>query len=203
MTAVLKSRFFPHLFAVFQALLHLALVASGYWMASRNEKQFDAVEFIRQDLERPLFEPYGFCGAWTSYTFGQSAALGLDVPVYVAGTIFHELINWEASCVEAMMTPRGNIIVTILALPIWFLVGLGIRRMASRRWRPKATGKVVPITQLALIPLPFAVLLLPIGILSFAWDPGTAARLTGLALWLLYLPLFAAERLRRWPFKHI
>jgi hypothetical protein len=102
------SRWFPLILAFSLATLHIGLIGSDYWAAARNEKHFDAQQFVRRDLERPLFEVCGFCGAWTHYAAGQSAALGLDLPAYLAATLLHSAVNWRATCVDALTTPRDR-----------------------------------------------------------------------------------------------
>jgi hypothetical protein len=84
---LLTSRWFPIVLAVVQIIRHVGLFGFGYWSAVQHEKRFDAGEFIRRDFARPLFKPYGFCGAWTHYSFYQSADFGLDLPAYVGAML--------------------------------------------------------------------------------------------------------------------
>jgi hypothetical protein len=198
----LTSRWFPIILAISQAARYVAFLGYDYWAAARYTRHFDAVRFIRRDLARPLFEPSGFCGAWTDYGFGQSATLGLDLPAYVAATLFHSLVNWEVACFDTLTTPRGQIIVALFVLPAWFLVGLSMRRMAKHRWRRRATGRVSRmIVGLGLIPLPIGLLALGVGIVGiFVSEAGVVVRMAGTAFWIITLGLLSAERLGVWPF---
>jgi hypothetical protein len=185
-----------------QTVRHLAMIAYTYWVVAQNERRFDVGEFIRKDLARPLFEPYGFCGAWTHYAYGQSAVLGLDLPAYAAATLLHSVITWQTSCVDALTTPRGHILSSAFVLPLWFLVGLSIRRFAQRRWHRRVEGRIMrALVALGLIPLPFGLLGLLFSVVGlFVSDIGLSLRLAGIAFWTLYLAALAAERLRIWPF---
>jgi hypothetical protein len=178
------------------------MIACTYWAAAQNESRFNVSQFIRRDLARPMFEPYGFCGAWTHYASGQSAVLGLDLPAYAAATLLRSAMTWQASCIDAITTPRGHILSTAFVLPFWFLVGLSMRRLAQRRWHPRVEGRIKrALIALGLIPLPFGVLALMFSVLGlFVSDVGLSVRLAGIAFWMLYAAALAAERLRIWPF---
>lgn len=115
------TRWFPIILAVLQTARHLAFVGYDYWTVAQNEKHFDAGQFIRRDLTRPLFEPHGFCGAWTTYSAGQTVVLGLDLPAYIGATLLHSAMAAKPSCVDALTTPRCQIIVAVCVLPLWFL----------------------------------------------------------------------------------
>ncbi len=195
----MTRHWFPHVLALLQAMLHLCLVSSTYWTATLRDENFDAMRFLRADLERPLFEPYGFCGAWSHLSAGQAAALGLDFPAYLAASLLHRAIVQQASCVEAVMTPRGHILVTALALPVWFWVGLSLQRLARRRWPSRVQERaIVPIGS---IPLPLAVLGLISSYSAFLLlEWGLALQLAGMAGWGLFMATLAAEKLRVWPF---
>ena len=134
------SVWFPPIFAFVQTTRHVGMLAYTYWAARQYESRFDAGAYIREDLARPLFEPYGFCGAWTHYASGQSAVLGLDFPAYAAATMLHSAITWHLSCVDALTTPRGNFISTAFVFPLWFFLGLSIRRLANGRWHQPVQG---------------------------------------------------------------
>jgi hypothetical protein len=189
-------------FALLNLLRHLAFIGTAYWRASMNER-FDAVRFILDDVERPLFEPYGFCGAWVSYTVGQSAAFGLDLPAYIAATILHSAVNWEITCIDALTTPRGQILTALFVFPLWFQVGLSFQRFGQRRWRPKVEGGFRRgLAWLGLVPLPLGFLGVLFSILgAFSQESSGAARLAGIAFWAFYVAALAAERL--WPFDHV
>ena len=153
------SRWFPPLLALLQTVRHLCMIAYKHWAVAQNESRFDVDQFIRRDLARTLFEPYGFCGAWTHYASGQSAVLRLDLPAYAAATLLHSAMTWQASCIDANTTPRGNNLCAAFVLPLWFLVGLSIRRLAQRRWHRRVEGRIKRgLIALELIPLPFGVL---------------------------------------------
>ena len=202
-TEAVTSRWFPLIFALFQAMRHLGMIAYGYWLAEQNQMHFDVAEFIREDLARPLFEPYGFCGA--CYSTGQTAVLGLDFPAYAAVTLLHSAMTGGASCVDALMTPRGHILSTAFVLPLWYFVGLGIRRFGQRRWRNRAEGRARwALIALWLLPLPVGVLLLLVSVVSlFVSDLGFSVRAAGSAFRFLYPSALAAERLRVWPFNRL
>lgn len=196
------SRWFPPILAFLQIARHLGLVGYDYWAAAHNQNRFDVGEFLRRDLERPLFEPYGFCDGWTHYTFGQSAVLGLDLPAYAGATLLYSAINWHAECVDALTTPRGQIIAAVFVLLLWFLVGLSIRRLAQRRWRRPLVGRFSrALVSLGLVLIPFGLLGLFFSVVgAFVSEGGLSVRMAGLALWMLYLAALTAERLRVWPF---
>jgi len=178
------------------------MIACTYWVVAQNGSRFDVGEFIRKDLARPLFEPYGFCGAWTHYASGQSAVLGLDLPAYAVATVLHSVMTRQTSCVDALTTPRGHILSAAFVLPLWFFVGLSIRRLAQRRWHHRAEGRIRRASiALGLIPLPFGLLGLLFSLVGlFVSDIGQSIRLAGIAFWTLYVAALAAERLRIWPF---
>jgi hypothetical protein len=196
------SRWFPLILALLQTARHVGLIGYDYWAAAHNDKRFDLGEFLQRDLARPLFEPYGFCGAWAHYSSGQSAVLGLDLPSFIAATLLHSAINWRASCVDALTTPRGQIITAALVPVTWFFIGLSIRRLAQRRWRQRTTGRFFrTVASLGLLLVPLGLLGLLFAVVSlFVSDIGSSLRLAGLAFWMLYLATLIAERLRVWPF---
>lgn len=197
------SRWFPLGFALSVTTLHIALIGSDYLAATRNDKRFDARQFIRRDLNRPLFEEYGFCDAWTYYTAGQSAALGLDLPAYLAATLLHSSVNWQVTCVDALITPRGQIVTAAFVPPLWFAVGLSVRRLAQRRWRHRTTGWLPrALICLGLALFPIGVVTLIFGVLGLLFrDLSLSVRLAGFAFWLFYFSILCAERLRVWPYK--
>jgi len=160
---------------------------------------------VRRDLERPLFEVYEFCGAWTHYPAGQSIALGLDLPAYLAATLLHSAVNLRATCVDALLTPRGQIVTALFVPPLWLLVGLSIRRLAQRRWRHATAGRFSrALVSLGLMPLPLGIFALLVGALGlFVSDVSLSARLAGFAFWMFYISTLSAERLRLRPFKSI
>ncbi len=198
------SRWFPPIFALLQTVRHLGLIGYAYWVAAQREKQFDVGAFLQRDLALPLFEPSGFCSAFVHYTSDQFAAQGLDFPTYMGAILLQSAMNGWTDCVASLTTPRGQILTAAFVPPVWFVVGLSIRRLAQRRWRRKTTGMITPaLVSLGLIPLPFGLLglLLSFGLLySDVWH---SVRVVGLAFWTLYLATLAAERLRVRPFDQI
>jgi hypothetical protein len=196
------SRWFPPILAFLQTARYLGLVGYDYWAAAQNLKRFNVGEFLRRDLARPLFEPYGFCGGWTHYASGQSAVLGLDLPAYAGATLLYSATNRQAGCVDALTTPRGQIVTAVFVLPLWYLVGLSIRRLAQRRWRRRITGRLSrTMVSTGLISLPFGLLALLFSIVGvFVSEVGLSVRLAGFAFWALYLATLTAEHLRVWPF---
>lgn len=193
------------MFALMQTLRHAGMLAYSYWSVSQYEKNFNAWEFIRRDLARPLLEPFGFCGAWTHYGFTQSAVLGLDLPIYAIATILHSAMTAQASCVDALTTPRGHIVTAALALPVWFLAGLGLRRLGLRQWRRPASSKALRALFYLLLPSGVlgGLLLALAATAPLVSDLGLSVRLLGLESWFVWLGLLSAERLRVWPFAHL
>lgn len=178
------------------------MLGYGYWLVQQNAPGFDVLDFIRRDWARPLFEPFGFCGEWARYASLQTAVLGLDFPVYAAATVLHGIISAQPSCVDALTTPRGHLITTSLALPVWLLIGFSIRRMVQQRWRHLATTSWLRcLLALAILPAAFCLFLLALSLIALAVSgTGDAIRLLGLGAWFTYAGALAAERLRVWPF---
>jgi hypothetical protein len=181
-----------------QTVRHVGFIGYDYW---RYEERIRVVDFVKRDLARPLFEPSGFCGAWISYSPGQTADFGLDMPAYAAGVILHSVVNRHLACDATFTTPRGQIVAAVFVLPVWFFAGLSIRRLAHRRWRRRAKRQW-------RIPLWFCLFGAPLGFVMlassfagvFVSGFGSALRAAGLAFWLCALAGVAAERLRVWPF---
>lgn len=192
------SRWFPITLALLQTVRHVGFIGYDYL---HYEERFKVIDFVKRDLARPLFEPSGFCGAWVSYSSGQAADLGLDMPAYAAGVLLHSAINRSPACDATLTTPRGQIIAAAFVLPVWLLAGLSIRRLAQRRWRRRASRGW-------RLPWLFGLLVAPLGFLMFAFGLvgtfvsgfGSALRAFGLAFWLLGFGGLTAERLRVWPF---
>jgi hypothetical protein len=199
---LLTSRWFPIVLAVVQIVRHIGLLGFGYWSTTQHEKRFDAGQFIRRDLARPLFEPYGFCGAWTQYSALQSADFGFDLPAYASAMLFYSAVTRQPTCIDAFATPRGQIIAAAFVAPVWFCFGLGVRRLAQRRWRRQATGRIARVFLFfCVIPglLGFVAFLLSIVGLMMS-DASVSARMAGTGFWSLCLGAWGAERLRIWPF---
>lgn len=201
----LTSRWFPLVFGLLQTARYFALIGYDYWAVARHERRFDVATFVRKDLARPLFEPYGFCGAWSSYSFGQSAVLGVDVPAYSAGMLLYASISGQGTCVDALTTPRWQTLTGLCVFPLWYLVGLSARRIALRRWRRRVSGRI-PRAILSLGWVPFvlgslALLMSLVG--AFFSGAGLSVRMAGIAFWMLYWARLAAEGLRVWPFEWI
>lgn len=181
------------------------MLAYDYWNASRSAKSFNVTEFVARDFARPLFAPHEFCDAWVSHTSGQEAAFGIDLPAYAVAVIVHSVVTGQPSCLDALTSPRGQLITAPFVLFTWYFVGLSLRRLAQRRWRPRSVRWTSRLCwNIALMPLPFGVLCLLFTPFALIFSrPATALHLAGAALWLLYLNLLAAERLRLWPFRRI
>lgn len=201
----LTFRWFPAVLAVLQVVRYLTFVGFAYWKAEHHEKIFDAGQFIRQDLARPFFQPYEFCGAWVTYSAFDSANLGLDFPAYAGATLLHSAITASPSCVDALLTPRGQVFVVVFVPFLWYLVGLGIRRIAQRRWCHQSQKRIARVFLFpSMISLPFGIATLLFTVLSLlSSDVSVSIRLAGLAFWSLLLAGWAAERLRVWPFARI
>jgi hypothetical protein len=183
--------------------IHFGLLSYDYSDASRSQAHINVVQLLRRDLERPFFEPYGFCGAWVLYSSGQSTDLGLNFPAYVGATLAHSALSQRVSCVDALMTPRGQILTSLFVPPIWFMVGLSFRRMAGRRWRRTIAGQAArALLSIGLLLLPLGILLLVLGLLSlFISESSQLGKVFGLAFWMFYISTLIAERLWVWPFK--
>ncbi len=181
----ITGKWFPLVLAVGQTVRHIGLITYGYWAAVQTEKRFDVEEFMRQDLARPLFEPYGFCGGHRPHGTVFTANVGLDLPVYWSALVLHSVVNWQPSCDDALMTPRGQLITAALVPPFWFLVGLSVRRLAQRRWRRRTTRPITRVLlSFGLIPLPFAVLGLLLNVLGlFVSSVWSSIQVAGISLW--------------------
>lgn len=192
------SRWFPLMLALLQTVRHVSCLAYDYLDYEERSK---VIDFVKRDLARPLFQPSGFCGAWVSYSSGQTANLGLDMPAYAAGGLLHSAVNRSPACDLTLTTPRGQIIAAAFVFPVWWFAGLSIRRLAQRRWRRHASRRW-------RLPLWCCLLVAPLGFLMLAFSVagvfvgtiGSALRALGLAFWLLAFATLAAERLRVWRF---
>jgi hypothetical protein len=198
--SVIKSQWFPAMLALAQTALYLGLIAYGYWTDQHELRHFDALAFIKEDLERPFFERYEFCGDWIRFSNTQSVLAGLELPVYFLGGLLYEVMTWGQTCPEMLIVPRGQVILATLVSPVWFLVGLSIRRLGQHRWRPRAQR---PWTRAMLIftllPTLFGIPAVLIGTLGLVIS-NESARLLFAGFWMLYAAALAAERLRIWPF---
>ncbi len=194
---MLASTWFAPMFALAQTLRHVSMLAHGYWIANQSAKNFDAWEFIRRDLSRPLFEPFDFCGAWTHHDFGQAAVISLDLPVYLIVTILHSALTGQASCVDALTTPRGHVVTATLAFPIWFLAGLGLRRFGLEAWRSPARSAVLRRALSFL--LPFGALGCLLLVLGAVAAPVAAPVAGPVCLFVSSVWGFGSPGRERWP----
>lgn len=202
---LVTTKWFPILLALAQLTRHLALIGYDYWLAAEGEKNFDVHRFVAEDFGRPFFQPSGFCGAWISYSSIQTATNGIDFPAYVLTALVFSVASGQAACVDSAMSPRGQVVTAPIVFVVWLLAGGTTRRLALRRWRAPAARRLVRgLLNLAWIPAAFgifcAVAAIPASIFS-GFDHGIQA--LGLAAWLLFPALLAAERLRSWPFHQI
>lgn len=200
---LLTSRWFPTVLAVVQIVRHIGLLGFGYWSAMQYEKRFDAGQFIRRDFARPLFEPYGFCGAWTHYSWWQSADFGLDLPAYLGAMLLHSAVTRQPTCIDSFSTPRGQLIAAAFVGPVWFCFGLGVRRLARRRFRRPAGGRIRrALLFVCVVQGAFAFAVLPLSVAALAFSDASASiHAMGISFWSLSLATWAAERLRVWPFR--
>jgi hypothetical protein len=80
----------------------------------------------------------------------------------------------HATCIDAATTPRGQILTIAFVFPIWFMVGLSIRRLANQHWhRPVTLGVAQAFAWLGLVRLPigvFALLYAVLGLLVFSFS---------------------------------
>lgn len=185
-----------------QTIRYAAMTAYGYWAVAQSEGEGVVKDLILRDLARPLFEPYGFCGGWTHCGPVGDARIAFDAPAFFAATIVQSVATGEVTCVDAVMTVRGQILTALFVPLLWLLVGFSMRRLGQRRWRPETTGSFrrLLLTVLllpGLVTLPFVILGVP---LLFA-SPWLSLRLWGHAFWMIYPTLLCAERLRVWPFQ--
>ena len=201
MHRILTAAWFPAAFALLQTVRYFAFLAHGYWIESRPNSGFHGFAYIREDLSYPLFGEYGFCGGWASYMQGQFATFGIDSPAYLAGLLLHEAVNGAATCLDALSTPRGHLIVAPFVFLFWLLPGITLRRVVQRGFhRPWRALLPRTLAYLALLLLPIGLLLLLASIIYVVraeWF--LPFRLAGLAFWCLYLSALAAERLRTLP----
>jgi hypothetical protein len=187
--------------AVVQTLAYFGLLGYDYWIGARDEKLANVREYVRRDFGRPLFEPSGWCGAYTRYGFGQSAVLGIDLPAHVSASLLLSLVIWQPSCAESLITPRGQLITAAFVPALWLLLGTSIRRLAQRRWHKHVVGRLRLVPALGLIALPVALVCIVFSVIMvFASAFSLSVRLAGFAFWMFYIATLAAERLRVWPF---
>lgn len=198
----LTSRWFPLVFGLLQTARYFALVGYDYWAAAQNESRFDVTAFVRRDLDRPLFESAGWCGAYVQYAFGQSAVFGIDLPAYPVAMLLQASITRQATCLDTLTSPRGQIVAGLCVLPVWYLVGLSARRIALRRWRRRVIGRIPrAILSLGWVPLVLGILALLMSLVgAFVSGAGQSVRMAGIAFWMLYWAGLASERLRAWPY---
>lgn len=181
------------------------MIAYGYWNALVNECNFGLESYLRKDLARPFFERYEFCDAWHNYNTSDAATMSIDLPAYVLASLTHSLGAGELSCVDALGTPRGQIIALAFVPLVWYLIGKSVRRLAKLQLRPETQG----LWRLALVACAialglFGAVLLGVGVAQgfagYGWNP---IRMIASAFWAFYAYALAAERLRVWPFKGI
>jgi hypothetical protein len=176
--------------AVLQTVRHVGFIGYDYL---HYEERLKVIDFVKRDLARPLFEPSGFCGAWVSYSAGQTADLGLDMPAYAAGVLLHSAVNRSPACDATLTTPRGQLIAAAFVMPVWWLAGLSIRRLAQRRWRRRAE-RAWRLALWGLMVAPLGFLMLAFGLVGlFVSGLGSSLRAIGLAFWLLALATLAAN----------
>ncbi|MCE5310153.1 MAG: hypothetical protein LLG20_21165 [Acidobacteriales bacterium] len=189
--------------AVLQTLLYFGLLGYDYWHGARDQKLPNIREYLRQDLARPLFEPSGWCGAYTVFGFGQSAVMGIDLPAIMSASFLLAAVNGKAACVESLITPRGQMITAVFVLPLWFMLGTSIRRLAQRHWRKQVGRRLRPILAVGLVALPIGVFCLVCSVVAFFSESSLSVRLAGFAFWLIYIAALVAERLRVGPFRSL
>lgn len=197
-----SSRCFPGFLALAQLLAYFGLLAGDYWKAS--SKGFRPIEFIRRDLARPLFEQYEWCGAYVSYTLGQSAVFGVELPALILASVLHSAVTGESCSLEPMSTPRGQLITGPFVPLVWLGIGASLRRLARKRWHRRSRSGRAALSFLGFS-LAFlgsvAMLGAVVGLLVSG--PGLALRLAGLAFWACFPAALLAERLRARPFNTI
>ena len=149
----------------------------------------------------PLFAEFDFCDAWTSYTAGQEAVFGLDVPAYLAAQLLQAAITGATTCLGALTTPRGHLIVAPFVFLFWLLPALTFRRLAQHRFHgPWRAPLLRAVAFLGILLLPLGVLFALGSILSLFFPlANSSLKLIGHAFWCLYLSALAAERLRTLP----
>lgn len=178
MVRLVAIPWFPYLFALLQTLRHLVVVIAGYWA-------HHLIPWARADLAQPLFAPYALC-ADTARVFGGELSLtyGVDLPAYQAASLLHFLMTGQVSCSAEILAVRCHVIAACLVAPIWFLVGVGMRRMANRRIAASLLCCVLLVS--------FGPLVLRVA----GFSPGIAMRIGGAAVWLLLVGALVVGRLR-------
>ena len=200
----ITSRWLSPGLALSVTVLHIGLLASDYLAIAANEMNFDIAEYVRRDLDRPFFEPSGFCGAYTHYSGAQSAAVAINFPAYLGAMLLHYAVNRSETCIDSLMPPRGQILTAGFVPPLWFIVGLTMRRFGQRRWRRVAIGRFTKaVISLGLLPLPLGILFLLFGFLGLLFEHSLFGQALGFAFWMLFIPTLSAERLRLWPFNSL
>jgi hypothetical protein len=171
MHRILTAAWFPAAFALLQTVRYSAFLAHGCW----GQNRLDALAYIRKDLALPLFTEYDFCDAWAIQTAGQRAVFGLDLPAYLAVQLLYAAITGATTCLDALITPRGQLIVAPFVFLFWLLPAITLRRLAQRR-------RHCPWRTLLLRAVAFhGILLFPLGVLSAL-----------AAIWCLYPAALAA-----------
>jgi CHASE2 domain-containing sensor protein len=171
-------------------------LAHGYW----GQTRLDVLAYIRQDLALPLFAAYDVCDAWTSYTAGQRAVFGLDLPANLAEQLLHAAITGAATCLD-LATPRGHLIAAPFVFLFWLLPAITLRRLAQRRrHRPWRAPLLRALAFLGILLFPLGVLSVIASIVCLFFPlANSSLKLIGLAFWCLYPAALAAERLRTPP----
>lgn len=198
MHRILTAVWFPAAFALLQTVRYFAFLAHGYW----GQTRLDVLAYIRQDLALPLFAAYDFCDAWRDHTAGQRATFGLDLPAYLAAQLLYAAITGATTCLDALITPRGQLIVAPFVFLFWLLPAITLRRLAQgRRHHPWRAPLPRAVAFLGILLFPLGVLSALACILSlFPSSYNSSLQLIGLAFWCLYPAALAAERLPIWPF---
>lgn len=202
MHRILTAAWFPAAFALLQTVRYFAFLAHGYWIESRPNPRFQGLAYIREDLSYPLFGEYGFCGGWASYMQGQFATFGIDSPAYLAALLLHEAANGATTCLDALATPRGHLIVAPFVFLCWLLPAVTLRRLTQRRFhRPWPALLPRTLAYLTLVLFPVGLLLALASIIYVIQaEYFHPFKLAGHAFWCLYPAVLAAERLSLWPF---
>jgi hypothetical protein len=200
---ILTSKWFAPIFALLQLARHLGMIAYDYWFAATHLQSFDPAQYLRNDLARPLFESSEVCRMIVDrFPSASQAVLGLDFPAYAITGVLHSALSGQLSCEDTLLSPRGQILSAAFVLPIWFLVGLSIRRLAHRRWRRRAESRTSHVmTVLHFISISIGFLAVFASLCFLPIDIWAALEVAGVAFWCLYFSVLAAERLRLGRFR--
>lgn len=137
-------------------------------------------------------------GIRSSLTF-----VGIDLPAVVSASFLLAVVSWKPTCVESLITPRGQIITAAFVPALWFMLGTSIRRLAQGHWHNQIGRLRRAFLALGLVALPLGVICLACSVVASFSELSLSVRLGGFAFWMIYIAALVAERLRVGPFKSL